>query len=261
MPDTPQPYKSPVHRRPRPKTTIYHSLTSYPRHHPAQDYQETNPSPLRSTPPHSSLEQTENWVTSMVTSPQNGITDFIVTLKQPPPTPIASSTSTPTSNISASTPDNTPLPIGKIGIYRPAPSNEIGFMISRTYWSQGLATEAKKCILDYLFSLGQGEGNDDAQAESEIPPQQSQTTASNPSITSATPDPQSYTTLSQLDQLSPWRYPRISADVDPRNEACKALLSRMGFQEIGFVERTDFIGGEWVDSVFYGLERERWIGR
>lgn len=224
----------------------------------------------------------------MVTSPQNGITDFIVTLKQPSPTPIASSTSTPTSNISASTTDTTPLPIGKIGIYRPPPSNEIGFMISRTYWGQGLATEAKKCILDYLFSLERegiecdGQTESQSQSEPQAQPQPtpgdssdrlasipfplpaqspSQITTTNPTATSATPDPQSYTTFSQLDQLSPWRYPRISADVDPRNEACKALLSRMGFQEIGFVEHTDFIGGEWVDSVFYGLERERWIER
>lgn len=48
---------------------------------------------------------------------------------------------------------------------------------------------------------------------------------------------------------------QIRADVDPRNDRCLALLSRLGFQETGRTARTFCIGGEWSDSVYLALER------
>lgn len=48
---------------------------------------------------------------------------------------------------------------------------------------------------------------------------------------------------------------QIRADVDPRNERCLRLLTRLGFRETGRAERTFCIGGEWSDSVYLALER------
>ncbi|KAJ9609557.1 hypothetical protein H2200_005884 [Cladophialophora chaetospira] len=63
----------------------------------------------------------------MIDSPQNGTTDFIVTLPNLP---------------------NNSITIGKIGVWQ---DSEIGFILSRTYWGQGLAQEALSAILHYLF--------------------------------------------------------------------------------------------------------------
>lgn len=47
----------------------------------------------------------------------------------------------------------------------------------------------------------------------------------------------------------------IMADVDPRNAASLALLSRLGFQETDRAARTWLIGEEWCDSVYLSLMR------
>ncbi|KAI9761885.1 MAG: hypothetical protein M1840_001538 [Geoglossum simile] len=47
----------------------------------------------------------------------------------------------------------------------------------------------------------------------------------------------------------------ITADVDPRNEACLKLLRRFGFQETGFAENTFETQLGWCDSVYLRLER------
>ncbi|MBX3503345.1 MAG: GNAT family N-acetyltransferase [Alphaproteobacteria bacterium] len=47
----------------------------------------------------------------------------------------------------------------------------------------------------------------------------------------------------------------IRAEVDPRNEACLRLLTRLGFRETGRALRTWCIGGEWSDSVYLSLAR------
>lgn len=60
----------------------------------------------------------------MVKGEQNGVTDFVIYLK----------------------PDS--RPIGKIGVWQ---GEEIGFLLSRSYWRQGLALEALKGVLTYLF--------------------------------------------------------------------------------------------------------------
>lgn len=48
---------------------------------------------------------------------------------------------------------------------------------------------------------------------------------------------------------------QIRADVDPRNERCLGLLTRLGFKETGRAERTFKIGDEWTDSVYLTLTR------
>lgn len=60
----------------------------------------------------------------MVGSTQNGRTDFIITLRA----------------------DESP--IGKIGVWQ---DQEIGFLLARERWGQGLAMEALQAILPHLF--------------------------------------------------------------------------------------------------------------
>lgn len=48
--------------------------------------------------------------------------------------------------------------------------------------------------------------------------------------------------------------PGLTADVDPRNAASLALLSKAGFVETGRAERSWLVGEEWCDSIYLGLE-------
>lgn len=50
-------------------------------------------------------------------------------------------------------------------------------------------------------------------------------------------------------------YPAITADVDPRNAACLALLRGLGFRETGRVRRTWRHGDSWCDSIYLALNR------
>ena len=47
----------------------------------------------------------------------------------------------------------------------------------------------------------------------------------------------------------------ITADVDPRNLACLALLKGLGFEETGREARTWLIGETWCDSIYLALPR------
>lgn len=47
----------------------------------------------------------------------------------------------------------------------------------------------------------------------------------------------------------------VTADVDPRNDACVRLLGKMGFWETGRAERTFEVGGRWCGSVYFRVER------
>lgn len=49
---------------------------------------------------------------------------------------------------------------------------------------------------------------------------------------------------------------KITADVDPRNEASLKVLGKFGFVEVGRRDKTFEIAGVWVDSVDLVLERE-----
>ena len=51
----------------------------------------------------------------------------------------------------------------------------------------------------------------------------------------------------------------LTADVDPENQASIRLLERLGFVRTGFAERTWNIGGEWKDSLYFGLTRQAWV--
>ncbi len=48
----------------------------------------------------------------------------------------------------------------------------------------------------------------------------------------------------------------LVADVDPRNASSIALLMKLGFLKTGHARATLCVGGEWVDSEYYCLERE-----
>lgn len=54
------------------------------------------------------------------------------------------------------------------------------------------------------------------------------------------------------------RLDRIVADVDPRNAASCALLTRLGFGETGRRTAAWLVGGEWCDSIDFCLERSDW---
>jgi len=56
-------------------------------------------------------------------------------------------------------------------------------------------------------------------------------------------------------------YERITADVDPRNEASIASLKKRGFEVVGTRERTWEIAGVWVDSVDLAIDRSTWRKR
>lgn len=47
----------------------------------------------------------------------------------------------------------------------------------------------------------------------------------------------------------------LVADVDPRNTSSIALLAKLGFLKTGEARATLCVGGEWVDSEYYGMAR------
>ena len=53
----------------------------------------------------------------------------------------------------------------------------------------------------------------------------------------------------------------LTADVDPDNAASIRLLERLGWVKTGFAERTWHVGGEWKNSLYYGLSRADWGAR
>lgn len=48
---------------------------------------------------------------------------------------------------------------------------------------------------------------------------------------------------------------QLNADVDPRNAASLAVLTKLGFVETGRAERTFLLGDEWCDSIYLSLHR------
>ena len=78
----------------------------------------------RSEPPHHGMDQTKDWISGMINSPQNGTTDFILTFKE------------------------TDKAIGKMGVWR---DHEIGFLLDAKHWRKGLAQEALRALLPFFF--------------------------------------------------------------------------------------------------------------
>jgi ribosomal-protein-alanine N-acetyltransferase len=127
-----------------------------------------------STLPHQRLAETEAWVTRTMEAVASGESDdFVVTREG--------------------------QVIGKAGLWR---GDELGILIVRSQWGQGLATEALRAVIGRAFDRGA---------------------------------------------------PRIEADVDPRNDACLALLTRLGFRKSAEAKATFRIGDEWADSVYLTL--------
>ncbi len=53
---------------------------------------------------------------------------------------------------------------------------------------------------------------------------------------------------------------RLEADVDPRNEASRQSLLRLGFQREGYLRERWHVAGEVCDSEVFGLLRREWTG-
>lgn len=52
----------------------------------------------------------------------------------------------------------------------------------------------------------------------------------------------------------------LLADIDPRNDASRRLLVKLGFAYRDHVKNTFFISGVWLDSDYYVLPRAAWGG-
>lgn len=179
--------------------------------------------------PHADLARTRGWVKSMMDSPQNGITDFVICLK-------------------SDSSSNQEVAIGKLGIFVDLPSNEIGFMISRQHWRKGLASEALTAVIDYLFGLQKNTTGSITER-----PKRADENPGSPA--------EAYTTLTAEEKQGFWLYPSITADADPRNAASVGILEKLGFLKSGYLERSMLVGEEWVDSQYLRLTREDWVKR
>ena len=72
----------------------------------------------RSTPPHTELSRTEKFLRNMVDARWNGLCDFVIEYAPP---------------------SDPPKTIGKLGLWD---GHEIGLMLNRAFWGQGLMREA-----------------------------------------------------------------------------------------------------------------------
>lgn len=51
---------------------------------------------------------------------------------------------------------------------------------------------------------------------------------------------------------------RVEADIDPRNEASKKTLERLGFTREGYLPERWIVGDEISDTALYGLLHRDW---
>ena len=51
---------------------------------------------------------------------------------------------------------------------------------------------------------------------------------------------------------------RIEADTDPGNQSAMRLLERLGFRREGYLPQRWFVGGQWHDTVLFGLLKPDW---
>ena len=54
---------------------------------------------------------------------------------------------------------------------------------------------------------------------------------------------------------------RIEADIDPRNDASRGLLQRLGFVSEGVLRQRFFVGDVATDSEIFGLLADDWLAR
>jgi ribosomal-protein-alanine N-acetyltransferase len=85
----------------------------------------SNPVAMRywSTPPHTDIQQTRDWLDSMIGAPADTSDDFIVEYRG--------------------------RVIGKAGCWR---LPEIGYILHADHWGQGLATEALTAVITHIFT-------------------------------------------------------------------------------------------------------------
>lgn len=88
---------------------------------------------------------------------------------------------------------------------------EIGYILNRSYWGNGLMTEVCSVMLDYCF-----------------------------------------------DRI---KLHRVEADADEGNAASMALLEKLGFVREGYFPERWWTGGQWTNSVMYGLLARHWRQR
>lgn len=87
------------------------------------------------------MEESEIWVEYMIENPCNGKFDFVITLR-PPTTDVGEAEH---------------RVVGKIGISElTLPSSDIGIMIDPVHQGKGIATEALKAVLEYLWKAVEG---------------------------------------------------------------------------------------------------------
>ncbi|MGB3461786.1 GNAT family N-acetyltransferase [Rhodanobacter lindaniclasticus] len=59
--------------------------------------------------------------------------------------------------------------------------------------------------------------------------------------------------------FGPWRRHRIHASVDPRNQACLALLRSLGMRQEAHHRESLWLHGEWVDDVVFAMLSRDWL--
>ena len=158
--------------------------------------------------PHQNVATTEKWVQSMMDSASDGVTDFVISLRK------------------------SHAVIGKVGVWK---GEELGFMLGRKYWGQGLMKEALDAILSYCFHAQSNTETDYERHDEMIE--------------------------ARRKRLAELPCSRVVVDVDPRNTACIGLLTRFGFETTGYKAKSMRVGENWVDSVYLELTRERYLQR
>ena len=89
-----------------------------------------------SHPPHTLLSQSSTWLNRMISSPGNGVRDFVFAKSESPG-----------------------IIIGKVGLWQEKVQSEmeIGIMLNRDEWGKGYATEALDAFLDYYWGIKEAE--------------------------------------------------------------------------------------------------------
>ncbi|KAJ3160192.1 hypothetical protein HDU86_001028 [Geranomyces michiganensis] len=169
-----------------------------------------------STPPHTSLQQTATWLGGMVQSYGEPTTEEVVDDDAGKrtywvyPQPVVDLLIVER---------NSGQVIGKAGFYRPP---EVGFILRRSSWGKGYATEALNAIITAIWSGALGDircDHDDGQGVRAIN--------------------------------------FMIADVDPRNDASLKVLTKLGFKEVGRRSATYETHMGLCDSVDLRLDRPR----
>lgn len=95
---------------------------------------------IRSTPPHTDIKQTKDFIDSTIAGPYNGVLDFAVCLPD-------------TTANSEDDHEGAPMPvIGRAGIWD---GKEVGFIFNREFWGKGYAFEAVDALLKQFWAINE----------------------------------------------------------------------------------------------------------